>query len=291
MKEKTEFFDVVNNSLLIIVGFLCVYPFLYISAVSLSDGVHVAAGKVYIIPKGFNFETFKYILSNPRLGIITGLKNSIFYTLLGSLVAITVTYMTAFSLSRKRLKARKVIMFIFIVTWIFEAGIIPNYLVNNALGLVNSIWIMVFPTAISTFLLIITRSFLDAIPEELEESALIDGANDITIMSRIFMPMSRPILATIGIFYAITIWNAFLIPIIYLQERAMQPIQVILYTTIISASKDSTAFENVTVNGIQLLPQNIGAAAIFMTIFPMLLIYPFAQKFFTKGMLLGAVKG
>jgi len=289
-KQKFDLFEAVNNTLLIVLALICVYPFLNILSVSLSDGLAVITGKVYFWPVGFNIETYKYVLGNSRLGISLGLFNSIFYTVSGTLVAVLLTFVTAYALSRKRLKGRYFIMLLFLFSWIFEAGLIPSYLVNNALGLVNSRWVMILPGAISTFLLIIARSFLDAIPGELEESAFIDGANELQLLTRVFFPLSTPVLATIGVFYAVHIWNAFMVPLIYLQDQSLQPLQLILYRLIIKPD-GGTSFENLTVNHHQILPDNIEAATIFLAIFPILFVYPFAQKYFTKGMLLGSLKG
>jgi putative aldouronate transport system permease protein len=289
--NKVQLFDYINMVVLLLIAILAVYPFVNIMAISLSDGSSVAAGKVFLFPKGWNLETYKYILSSPRLGVASGLYNSIFYTVFGSLFAICLTFITAYPLSRTRLKGRHFIILIFLFTWVFEAGIIPNYIINNALGLVDSRWIMIIPGAINTFLLIITRSFMDTIPVEIEETAFIDGANDIQIMYKLFVPLCKPIIATIGIFYSVTIWNQFLVPMIYLQSQNLQPITVVLYSMIISGGKDATTFENLLVNGVELTPQNLHAAAIFLAVIPILFVYPFAQKYFTKGMLLGAVKG
>ncbi|ANY66114.1 carbohydrate ABC transporter permease [Paenibacillus algorifonticola] len=289
--KKFSWFDLINNTLLVLVALLCVYPFVLIMATSLSDGKAVVAGSVYLLPKGINLEAYKYILGNERLGVTAGLLNSFFYTVVGGFVAVLVTFMTAYPLSRKRLVGRYTIMLLFLFTWVFEAGIIPNYIVYNGLGLVNSWLVMILPMAVNTFLLIITKSFLDELPYELEEAAVIDGANDWQIMWRVFFPLSKPIIATISVFNAVYIWNQFLIPMIYLQDRSMQPITVILYNMIINSSKGGTSLENITVNGVQLLPQNLQAASIFLAVVPILLIYPFTQRFFTKGMLLGSVKG
>ncbi|KQO18522.1 carbohydrate ABC transporter permease [Paenibacillus sp. Leaf72] len=289
--KKFSWFDLINNTLLVLVALLCVYPFVLIMATSLSDGKAVVAGSVYLLPKGINLEAYKYILGNERLGVTAGLLNSLFYTVVGGFVAVLVTFMTAYPLSRKRLVGRYTIMLLFLFTWVFEAGIIPNYIVYNGLGLVNSWLVMILPMAVNTFLLIITKSFLDELPYELEEAAVIDGANDWQIMWRVFFPLSKPIIATISVFNAVYIWNQFLIPMIYLQDRSMQPITVILYNMIINSSKGGTSLENITVNGVQLLPQNLQAASIFLAVVPILLIYPFTQRFFTKGMLLGSVKG
>ncbi|MBB6690510.1 carbohydrate ABC transporter permease [Cohnella xylanilytica] len=291
MHRPSRLFDYVNHTFLILIALICVYPFVLIMSTSLSDGKEVVSGTIYLWPKGINFEAYKYILSNSRLGVASGLANSLFYTVVGGAIAVMVTFMTAYPLSRKRLVGRYVIMLVFMFTWVFEAGIIPNYIVYNALDLVNSRWVMILPMAVNTFLLIITKSFLDALPEELEEAAVIDGANDWQIMWRVFFPLSKPIIATISVFNAVFIWNQFLVPMIYLQERSLQPITVVLYNMIINSSKGGTSFENITVNGVQLLPQNLQAASIFLAVAPILLIYPFTQRFFTKGILIGSVKG
>ena len=149
---------------------------------------------------------------------------------------------------------------------------------------------MILPMAMNAFLLIITKSFLEGLPEELEEAAFMEGANDWQIMWKIYFPLCKPIVATITVFYAVFIWNQFLIPIIYLQDTALHPITLVLYNMIINGSSDGTSFENIVVNGVQLSPQNLQAASIFCAIFPILFIYPIAQKYFTKGMLLGSVK-
>ncbi|WP_220446491.1 carbohydrate ABC transporter permease [Paenibacillus piri] len=291
MKNKLQPFDAINNVLLLLLSFVCVYPFINIAAVSVSDGVQVMSGKVYLLPQGLNLETFKYIFSTPRMGITQGMFNSLFYTVVGTVFAVCLTFATAYALSKKRVKGRYAIMMLFLIAWIFDAGLIPNYLINQKLGLVDSRWIMILPGAISTFLLIVTRSFLDTLPYELEESAFIDGANDLQIMGKIYFPLSTPVLATISVFYAVNIWNSFLTPMIYLRDKALHPIQLILYNLVIRPDPGSTTMENVISDGYTLLPKNIEAAVIVLAIFPILLVYPFAQRYFTQGMLLGSLKG
>lgn len=284
-------FGLINGAVLLLIGAACIYPFVYIASVSISDGAEVASGQIYLLPKGLNFETYRYIFSSPRLGIVQGLVNSVLYTVAGTVVAVLLTYFTAYVLSRKRFRGRHFIMMAFVASWIFEAGMIPNYIIYDHLGLVNSRWVMIIPGAISTFLLIITRAYLESIPDELEESAAIDGANDFQIMCRIYMPLAVPVLATIGIFYAVTIWNAFLIPLIYLQDKNLQPIQLVLYNLLINHDPNSTAMENLTLHGHQILPQNIRGATMVLAIAPILLFYPLAQRYFIRGITLGALKG
>ncbi len=291
MNKKHQPFDIVNYLFLGLIAILCIFPFIYIFSVSLSDGRYVAAGEVFLFPKGINFETYKYIFNSPRLNVVQGLSNSFQYTIVGTIFSVIFTFFTAFALSRRRLRARYIIMLIFLFTWVFEAGIIPNYIVLSALGLYNNWWVMIIPGAINTFLLIIARSFLETLPNELEESAFIDGANDIQIMWKIFLPLSKPLLATISVFYAVGIWNSFLIPLIYLQDRELHPIQLVLYTFVIKPDDDAPVFENMMINGILVYGKNLGAAAIFLAVFPILFVYPFAQKYFTKGFLIGSIKG
>ncbi|MFB9276901.1 carbohydrate ABC transporter permease [Cohnella cellulosilytica] len=291
MRKRADAFDWINSALLLFVSFLCVFPFLYILAVSLSDGTYVAAGKVLFYPKGIHLEAYKYIFSNSRLNVLQGLRNSFLYAGFGTLFAVTLTYITAYALSKRQVRGRYLIMMLFLSAWIFEAGIIPNYLVWSSVGMVNSFWVMIVPSSITTFLLIITRSFIETLPMELEESAVIDGANDYQVMSRIFMPLSKPVIATIAVFYAVAIWNQFLIPLIYLQDKALYPIQLVLYGLIIQPDPTTTNLENAVRNGHLLLPRNLQAAAIFTAVLPILFIYPIAQKYFTKGFMIGAIKG
>lgn len=291
MRKSVTAFDWLNGGFLIVLAIVCVFPFLNILSVSLSNGNEVTAGRVVAYPVGLNIQTYKYIFTNPTLGISRAVLNSVIYTVCGTLFAVLLTYMTAYPLSRKKFKGRYFIMMAFVMSWIFTAGLIPNYLVQKALGLVNNPLVMIIPGAISTFLLIICRSFLDTLPDELEESAFMDGANDFRIMWSIYLPLSMPVLATIGTFYAIGIWNQFLVPLIYLQDSNLHPIQLILYNLVIKPDPNSTSMESTISNGISLIPKNLQAATMVLAIFPIMLVYPFAQRYFTKGMLIGSIKG
>ncbi len=178
IKKKITAFDSVNNTILLVVAILCIYPFLYILFVASSDGTFLTRGQVDFYPKGFNLESFKYVLSNPKFDIFTGMKNSFIYTLFGTLIAVVFTYITAYALSRPRLKQRYALMTLFVITWVFEAGIIPQYIIYSKLGFIDNIWVMIVPGAINTQFLLITKAFLDGLPIELEEAAFIDGATD-----------------------------------------------------------------------------------------------------------------
>lgn len=290
-KKNLSAFDIVNNTILSILAFACVYPFLYVFFISISNGTYLASGQVSFLPKGTNFEAFKYIFNNPRLTIFTGMKNSFIYTILGTVFAMVITFFTAYVLSRPRFKHRYWIMSLFVITWVFEAGIIPQLIVYNALGFVDNPAVMIIPGAINTQFLIIAKVYLEGMPIELEEAAFIDGANDWDIMMRVYMPLCKTLFATIGTFYAISIWNQYLLPQIYLQNDSIQTIQQVLKNVVITDSGSSTTFQNIIVNNITLNQQNLKAAAIVIAMLPIMCLYPFVQKYFKKGILIGSVKG
>lgn len=289
-KKRLTIFDVINYGIMLIILAFCIYPFLYEVAVSLSDGKAVSAGKVTIFPVGFNFHSFKYVLTAERLGVLRGLINSILYSLVGTLVAVTVTFMTAYVLTRKKFKARKVIMMMFMTTYVFEAGLIPTYIILNGLGFVNNPLVMIIPAAISTYLLIIMRTFLSQVPVSLEEAALMDGANDWQIMFRIYFPISKPAVATISLFYLVQKWNDFMTPLIYLKKEILRPLQLVLYNFTVTTNSMGSPLENVYVDGIMLSYRTLTAAIVVITIIPILCAYPFAQKYFTSGLMMGSVK-
>lgn len=290
-KKKIALFDIINNTVLILIAALCIYPFLYIFFIACSDGTFLARGAVTFLPKGFNFEAFKYVFANKELNVFGGLLNSFLYTMAGTATAIIVTYITAYALSRPQLKQRYILMALFTATWVFEAGIIPQYIIYSACGFVNNPLVMIIPGAINTQFLIICKTYLEGIPYEMEEAAVVDGANQIQILTRIFMPVSKPIVATIGTFYAVSIWNQYLVPQMYLKEQKFQTIQQVLKKVVITGGDASTTFRNVMQNDVLLNQQNMKAAAIFVAMVPIVCVYPFVQKYFKKGILIGSVKG
>ncbi len=288
-KTRTGVFDVVNAAILILVAIICVCPFLYVFFIASSDGTYLTRGQVTFFPKGFHLQAFLYVLTNPKFDVFTGMKNSIIYTVLGTIVAVVFTYMTAYALTRPRLKQRFFIMTLFVVTWVFEAGIIPQYIVYSNLGFIDNIWVMIIPGAINTQFLIITKAFLEGLPKELEEAAFVDGASDFKTMMSIYVPVSKPIIATIGLFNAVSIWNQYLIPQMFLKTDTKKTIQQVLKSVIIGAQE--SPFSNAVVNGVTLNQENLNAAAIVIAMLPIVCVYPFVQKYFKKGILIGSVKG
>lgn len=288
-KTRTGIFDVINTAILSIIAILCICPFLYIFFIATSDGTYLTKGPVTFFPKGFQLESFIYVLTNPRFDIFTGMKNSVIYTALGTVVAVVMTYITAYALTRPRLKQRYFIMTLFVITWVFEAGIIPQYIVYSNLGFIDNIWVMIIPGAINTQFLIITKAFLEGLPLELEEAAFVDGATDIKAMNSIFVPISKPIIATIALFNAVSIWNQYLVPQMFLKTASKKTIQQVLKSVIIGAQE--SPFSNTIVNGVTLNQENLKAAAIVVAMLPIVCVYPFVQKYFKKGILIGSVKG
>ena len=236
--------------------------------VATTDGTYLARGEMTFLPMGFNLKAFGYILTNPRFNVFAGMRNSFLYTALGTLLAVACTYVTAYVLSRPRFKHRYALMSLFIITWVFDAGIIPQYIIYNQFGFVNNPWVMIVPGAINTQFLIITKTFLEGIPNELEEAAFVDGASDIKILTRVFLPLSPTVLATTGLFYAVSIWNQYLLPQIYLKDDAIKTIQQVLKSVVITDGSYGTTFKNVVLDGVTLNQQNLKAAAIFIAMLP-----------------------
>lgn len=290
-KKKIKLFDIINNFLFLLIAVICVYPFLYIFFQSVSDGYALVNGQVVFFPKGFNWEAYKYIFQNTSLNITQGFRNSAVYMLLGMLFALTMTFMLGFALTRKSLKERFVIRKVLVLSWVFEAGIIPTYILFSKLGFVDNPLAMIIPNALSTQYLIITMSFLDGIPDELDDAAYIDGANIIQVLTRIYLPLSKAILATIGMFYGVMIWNQYLFPQIYLKNPKYYTIQQILKNVVISDDGGTRTFPTVLMNGSLINPQNLKAATVFMAMLPIVCVYPFVQKYFKSGILIGSVKG
>lgn len=287
--SKIGIFDCVNTTILFLVAILCIIPFIYMISIATSDGTYLTRGQVSFFPKGFNLEAFKYVLTNPRFNVFTGMKNSFIYTFFGTIVAVVTTFITAYVLTRTRFVPRNIIMTLFVITWVFEAGIIPQYIVYSNLGFIDNIWVMIIPGAINVQFLIITKAFLEGIPKELEEAAFVDGANDFTTLLKIYVPVSKPIIATTALFNAVTIWNQFLVPQMFLKSENLKTIQQVLKSVIIGAQE--SPFSNAVVNGVTLNQGNLKAAAIVVAMLPILCMYPFVQKYFKKGILIGSVKG
>ena len=291
MKRKKIIFELINDVILCMIAFLCIYPFLYEIFVAISDGRYLAAGQVTFFFIFVNLEVFEYVLTNPKLDIAMGMKNSFLYTFGGTIAGIVVTYITAYALSRPQVKGRYVIMALFTLTWVFEAGIIPNYIILSKFGFIDNPLVMIIPGAINTQYLIICKTYMEGLPYELEEAATVDGANAFRILWNVYVPISKPIIATIGTFYAVNIWNQYLNPQIYLKSANLKVIQQVLSDVVISTSSSGEMMQTVMRNGISVNQYNMKAAAVVIAMAPIVCVYPFVQKYFKQGILIGSVKG
>ncbi|WP_088832014.1 carbohydrate ABC transporter permease [Paenibacillus tyrfis] len=286
---SSRIFDGLNDLFLLLIALISLIPFLYIVLVSFAQPVDVLGRDFIFMPTAFSLEGYRYIFSSHI--IVHSLLVTVGITAAGTLINLIFTSLLAYPLSRRDFDGRKICMKLIVFTMLFHGGILPTFLVVKSLGLLNSYWSLLLPSAISAFNLIVVVSFFRELPAELEEAAKMDGCNDLVLLIRIVLPISGPVLAAFALFYAVNHWNTFLHAILYINDSHMWPIQVWLRQIVILAQGeigDSTQFEQ---NYIAPPPTMIKMAVIVISTVPILLVYPFVQKHFTKGVLLGAVKG
>lgn len=266
------------------------YPFIYVLATSVSDPIRVMAGEVWLLPIGLNFDAYDIVLRSKTVWNAYG--NTLFYVVAGTSLNVVLTMLGAYPLSRSSLYGRGLFSFIIVFTMFFGAGMIPNFLLVKELGMLNTRWALIIPGAISAWLLIMTRTYLQAnIPDELVEAAQIDGANDLTILWRLVVPLSLPILAVIALFYGVGHWNEYVSALIYLRDVSLQPLQVILRQILLAQmGLDLTTMVDDTFKE-ALMAQTLRPATTIVATLPILLFYPFLQRYFVKGMMVGSLKG
>lgn len=280
-------FSIVNFTLLALIALVTVLPFIHVVAGSFTTSAEMAMKKFVLIPTDWSLEAYRFIFSTNT--IFRAMAVSIGVTALGTAFSMLITSLMAYGLSRKDLDGRKTIMFLVVFTMLFNGGLIPTFLVVKELGLIDTYAALVLPLTINAFNMIILRNFFMNVPEGLEESAKIDGCSDFGILFRIVLPLSMPAIATISLFYAVTYWNTYLSAILYLNDNKMWPIQVLLRQIVVLASGlDHSA------NLDDVVPppdQAVKMAVIVVATLPILIVYPFLQKHFAKGALLGSIKG
>jgi putative aldouronate transport system permease protein len=276
--------------------FLClfliviVYPLVYILSSSFSSTDAVMAGKVWLLPADPSVRGYQEIFGNRY--ILTGYYNTVLYTVCGTALNVTLTIMAAYPLSRKKLRFKGVLMFVFVFTMLFNGGLIPTYMLVQRLGIINTRWAMILPGAVSAFNVIIARTFYQStIPESLVESAKIEGASDVRIMTSIVLPLSGAITGVLTIFYAVWHWNAFFSAFLYLSRRELYPLQIILREILILNSIDLAMMSFEEFESKRGMAELLKYSLIVVATGPILCIYPFAQKYFVRGVMIGAVKG
>lgn len=284
-------FNVVNLTLLTLVLVIVAYPLLYVVSASFSDPILVMSGKVLLFPKGLTLKGYQKIFESRE--IWRSFLNSVFYTTLGTGINIVMTIMAAYPLSRQNLVGRRPISLLLTFTMYFSGGMIPSFLVVKLLGLYNTFWALIIPGAISTYNMIVMRSFFESsIPEELHDAAEIDGCNDYQYLIRILLPLSKPVLAVMVLFYGTGHWNAFFNAIIYLRNAADYPLQVVLRNILLK----NVLSENMITDfggaaNYSHTAEIIKYGLIIVSSIPMMVVYPFVQKHFVKGVMIGSIKG
>ena len=281
-------FDVLMYGCIGISILLILYPLYFILIASISDQNLVANGRVFLIPKGIQYGGFKRVFENDLL--LSGYRNTILYTALGTVVNMVLTIPAAYALSRKDFLPRRVLMFLFVFTMYFSGGFVPTYLLMKDLRLLNTIWVMIIPFAVNVTNLIIARSFFESsIPDELLEAAVMDGCSNTKFFLHIVLPLSKAILAVITLYYAVQHWNEYFNALIYLKDTALYPLQLVIRDILVMNQKAS-ASASAASSAVQIAEQ-VKYAVILISTVPVMIFFPFVQKYFMKGVMIGAVKG
>ena len=288
-----KIFDIVNLLVMVILLVIFVWPLWFVVIASFSNPNQVWMGEVVLWPKGFTLISYETLLEYERIWV--GYRNTLFYTVVGTLVNLVMTVCGAYPLSRKDFLPRHFFMFLFMLTMYFSGGLIPTYLVVNKVGLVNSPWAMIIPGACSIYNVIITRTyFINSIPSTLQDAAELDGANSFQYLMQVVLPLSKPIIAVIGLYYAVGHWNDFYTALIYLYNEDLMPLQSFLRDMLMSTKmtlNNLSGLDTATVELKTHLAQTLKYSVIIVSTVPVLCIYPFIQKYFVKGVMVGSVKG
>ncbi|MCS6848319.1 MAG: carbohydrate ABC transporter permease [Anaerolineae bacterium] len=288
--RKISVVDVAIYLFLILLAVIMVFPFYNMILVSVADYVDIIETQIYVYPKSIDLQNYRMALLLPNF--VNSALVSVFVTVVGTLLSMVVTTLGAYVLSRRNFPLKGFFFYFIVFTMYFGAGLIPWYLVMKELGLINNIWGMVIPPLINTFYLILMRNYFQSIPPDIEESARIDGANDIQILVNILVPISAPIIATISLFYAVDRWNDWWLGMILIQDPKLMPLQLLLRNLVIANTLDlgSDMMNIMRTSRIQVHSRSLQMAVVTITTIPILLVYPFLQKHFTKGILLGSIK-
>ena len=285
-------FEVINVIILLIISFLMLYPFYYCIIASLSNSAAVLAGKLSFWPIGLNFKSYKLVLGYKV--VLTSYGNTLLYTTVGTLISLVLTVLGAYPLSRKDFYGKGLFTVFFAFTMFFGGGLIPTFLVVRSLGFYNTMWAIVLPSAVSTMNMIIMRTFFQGIPDALEEAAVVDGASELTTLIRIILPLSLPSMMTIGLFYAVGLWNSWFSAVIYLADTDKYPIQLVLRQIVLQNQVNEiigTVAGSATEDTTQMIAENVKYTVIIVAVVPILCVYPFIQKYFVKGVMIGSIKG
>ena len=285
-------FDIVNTFLLILILIIIIYPLYFVVIASLSDPLEVLGGKVIFYPQNLNFEAYRMVFRDSS--VLTGYGNTLLYTVTGTVISLALTVLAAYPLSRKDFTGRVFFTVLLTITMFFNGGLIPTYLVvSQGLHLKDTMWAVILPGAVSVWNVVIVRTyFQSSIPEEISEAAVVDGCSDFQLLFRVILPLSTPVLAVMVLFYGVAQWNAFFNAMIYLTDKNKYPLQLILRSILLQNTRTGDMFGDVEgmVNR-QLIAETIKYALIIVASAPIIAVYPFLQRYFVKGIMVGAIKG
>ena len=280
-------FDTCNTIFLLALVVITLYPLYYVLIASVSDPMKIYnTGGLLLVPQDFSIQNYAKALSYGPIWI--GYRNTIFYVIVGGGLSVLLTVMGAFSLTRKGLPGRNVFMMAILFTMYFSGGLIPGYMVIKELGMLDTVWAVLLPGCVSTYNLIVTISYFNGLPYELEEAAKMDGASEYTVLFKIMLPLAQPIIAVIALYYMVAIWNNYFGPMIYLNDANLKPLQVVLREILIQSKADELVGQ---VSDVESYAEGMKYAVIVIATVPILCVYPFLQKYFVKGVTIGAVKG
>ena len=291
-KSSEKTFDIINGAFLLILVILVAYPLYYVLIASISDPYEVYAGKTFLLPSKITFEGYKRVFKENS--IAGGYLNSIYYTVLGTVVSVALVLTTGYCMSKKTLPFRRAIMIFYVITMYVGGGLIPTYLVVSKMHMLNSVWALILPGGVSVYNVIVTRTFFEtSIPQELYEAASIDGSGNIRTFVKIALPLAKPIIAVMVIFTMVAYWNDWFTSLIYMQEISRYPLQLVLRQILIQSQAMASMMGNMDGGYAEAnkLTELIKFASIVVGSVPMLIAYPFVQKYFEKGFMAGAVKG
>lgn len=288
-KSKADILaDILIYALIAALSIICLIPFIHVAAMSISSDASVYANKVWLIPKDITLNAYKTVLGDPSM--MHSLGYTVIITALFTALGMFLTICAAYALSRKRLKGRKVFNIMFLIIMYFSAGIIPDYILMSNLNLLDTTAVLVLPLAISAYNMIILRTAMQGIPVELEEAAQIDGCSDFRILVQIMLPLCVPTLATLALFYAVGRWNSFQDALYYINKPELQPLQLKLYN-LVNASGSNASLSQEAGGGENQAAEVVKSATIMFATIPIIIVYPFVQKYFVSGVMIGAVKG
>lgn len=284
-----RWFTWINGTLLVLFSALMLYPFITVLAQSFSGAGAIKAGLVSVWPVDFNLDTYGAVAQNDIFW--RNYRNTVVYTVVGTTIAMVLTTVFAFVLSKKHLRGRTLLIGIAVFTMFFNGGLIPNYVLISTLGMKNTMWALVLPGAISVFNLLVMKSFFENLPVELEEAAQIDGLGWFGIFGRIVLPLSKAVIATMVLFYSVAIWNDWFPAFLYLDKQELFPVTLFLRNLVAGASSSASEGAAAAGSTTAAISANIQAVTMILTIIPILCVYPFVQRYFVSGMMLGSVKG